>query len=220
MRFSLATGWTAHCAINMGYRGIEMTVYKHIFATTACCALVLGSVAPAAAAPIIGHGASGWTLANDTAQQWRGNGRGYGYGGGYGRGYRHRDRIDGGDILAGILIIGGIAAIASAASKNARDNRGYENQTSRYPDNQRNDDYSRNSSNEMQSAIGVCADAAEQRAGRNARVEAISSVTRDQDGWRVEGNLSGATQNSFVCSATNGRVDFIQLDDRDIAYRD
>ena len=41
----------------------------------------------------------------------------------------HRDRgIDGGDVLAGVLIIGGIAAIASAASKDRRDRE------TRYPD--------------------------------------------------------------------------------------
>lgn len=33
-------------------------------------------------------------------------------------GRHHHDRVDAGDVLAGILIIGGIAAIASAASNN------------------------------------------------------------------------------------------------------
>ena len=33
-------------------------------------------------------------------------------------GRHHRDRVDAGDVLTGILIIGGIAAIASAASSN------------------------------------------------------------------------------------------------------
>ena len=50
------------------------------------------------------------------ARGWRGGG----WGGGWGhRG--HHDRVDAGDIFAGILIIGGIAAIASAASKADRD---------------------------------------------------------------------------------------------------
>ncbi len=40
------------------------------------------------------------------------------------RHWHSRDRgIDGGDLLAGVLIIGGIAAIAAAASKSSRDNR-------------------------------------------------------------------------------------------------
>ena len=57
------------------------------------------------------------------AQDW-------GWGGGN-WGHRHHDRVDAGDVIAGILIIGGIAAIASAASKNKRDrrdnNREYDN---------------------------------------------------------------------------------------------
>ena len=39
-------------------------------------------------------------------------------GGDWGRHYRH-DRVDAGDIFAGVLIIGAIAAIASASSKTA-----------------------------------------------------------------------------------------------------
>lgn len=49
----------------------------------------------------------------------------------------HRDRgIDGGDVLAGILLIGGIAAIASAASKSGRDRdaRDYRYEDGRYED--------------------------------------------------------------------------------------
>ena len=37
------------------------------------------------------------------------------YYGGYGGRYRHRDRIDAGDVIGGILLIGTIAAVASAA---------------------------------------------------------------------------------------------------------
>lgn len=36
------------------------------------------------------------------------------------RHYRH-DGIDGDDLLAGLLVVGGIAAIASVASKSSRD---------------------------------------------------------------------------------------------------
>ena len=39
------------------------------------------------------------------------------------RGYRHRDRVDAGDVIAGVLILGGIAAIASAAGKQREDRR-------------------------------------------------------------------------------------------------
>ncbi|MCT2400136.1 hypothetical protein [Novosphingobium mangrovi (ex Huang et al. 2023)] len=44
-----------------------------------------------------------------------------GYDRGYPRHHHHRGGIDGGDVLAGLLIVGGIAAIASAASKSNRE---------------------------------------------------------------------------------------------------
>lgn len=45
--------------------------------------------------------------------------------GGYGGGHwgRHHDRVDAGDIFAGVLILGGIAAIASAASNSNKAKR-------------------------------------------------------------------------------------------------
>lgn len=54
--------------------------------------------------------------------------------GGWDRHYRHHhgNGIDGGDVLAGLLIVGGIAAIASAAGKSARDDRADER--GRYPE--------------------------------------------------------------------------------------
>lgn len=45
--------------------------------------------------------------------------------------HHHRDGIDGGDLLAGLLIVGGIAAIASAASK--ADNADVRDEPRRYP---------------------------------------------------------------------------------------
>jgi hypothetical protein len=59
----------------------------------------------------------------------------------------------------------------------------------------------------------VCSNAAERD---GARVNEIRSVTRDGDGWRVEGGLSGGQDESFTCGATNGEVDFVTFGDRDI----
>lgn len=51
------------------------------------------------------------------------------------RHWHHRDRgVDAGDVFAGLLIIGGIAAVASAASKANRDKRSREARDYRYPD--------------------------------------------------------------------------------------
>ncbi len=126
------------------------------------------------------------------------------------RDYRHyRDRTDVGDVIAGVLILGGIAAVIDAASNSERRDRGdrYErNSPPRYPEQRYND------SDEINAAADRCAYAAEQRAGGDARVETISSVVRDGNGWRVEGMVAnyGGGEN-FQCGVTNGRVDYIQL---------
>ena len=203
-----------------------MTILPKISALAASTALIFTGISPAMAAPIspgmavatpIDADALGWNADSDKAEGWRGH-RGY-------RGYRghrrHRDRIDGGDILAGILVIGGIAAIASAASKNSRDrryeDRDYRSDNRRYDD-RRSDTRDDRGTGDMESAISVCSNAAERRAGRDARVSAIESVVRDGNGWRVEGELSNSDQRKFLCGATEGRVDFVQLGDEDFAF--
>ncbi|WP_417621210.1 hypothetical protein [Parasphingorhabdus sp.] len=205
-----------------------MTMLTRISALAASTALIFAGVSPAIAAPIhpgmapapmIDKASLGWNADSDKAAGWRSY-RGY-------RGHRrHRDRIDGGDILAGILVIGGIAAIASAASNSNRDrrynDRDYRSKNSRY-ENQRYDDrrddrgYDRGTG-DMEAAINACSDAAERQAGRDARVSVVQSVARDGDGWRVEGELSNSDQRTFLCGATQGRVDFVQIGDGDLAF--
>ncbi len=65
----------------------------------------------------------------------------------------------------------------------------------------------------MASAVEACSSAAERD---GARVEEIRNVTRDGEGWRVEGRLSGGKDDDFTCGATNGEVDFVQFGDREI----
>ncbi len=198
-------------------------------ALAASTALVLTGFSPAMAAPMypgtsvatpIEAGALGWSADNENAQGWRsyrGN-RGY-------RGHRHRGGIDGGDLLAGILVIGGIAAIASAASNNSRDrryeDRDYRSENQRYDDrsaDRRDDSRYDRGTGDMESAINACSSAAERQAGRDARVSAIESVARDGDGWRVEGELSNSEERSFLCGATEGRVDFVQVGNGNLAF--
>ncbi|MEJ6593843.1 hypothetical protein [Parasphingorhabdus sp.] len=207
-----------------------MTKMTRFSAFVTSTALVFTGFSPAMAAPMhsgiaiatpIDVAALGWTADSGTAKGWGDYRRDRGY-----RGHRrHRDGISGGDLLAGILVIGGIAAIASAASKNSRDRR-YEDRDYR-SENQRDDgrradlrDDSRygRGSGDMESAINACSDAAERQAGRDARVSAIESVVRDGDGWRVEGELSNSEQGSFLCGASEGRVDFVQLENDDLAF--
>lgn len=167
--------------------------------------LVTGS-APALAAPVSGGAGGshyttladlGWGQGDEQAGQWR---DGWGRRGWGGRGWRGRNRgIDGGDILAGVLILGGIAAIASAASNSSR-NRNGPNDRSSYDD-------------DVRSASTQCGAAAAAQSGFGARVERIDNVVRDGNGWRVEG-LVGARNgpvDSFTCGISFGRIDYVRF---------
>jgi hypothetical protein len=144
------------------------------------------------------------------------------------RGRYHRDRVDAGDVIAGIGILAGIAIIASAANKSKQDRRRTSGE--RYPENypQPRDQDTRpynpsgptdnnySAGNDLGAAVDACSRAAEQSAGSNARVKEIRSVTREGDGWQVLGNLNGSAR-GFSCVASNGNVSSLRLDDgRDI----
>ncbi len=125
------------------------------------------------------------------------------------RGYRHR-RAGVGDVLAGVLIIGGIAAIASAASKN-RDNdryrdRDYRNRDYRDRDYRtRRGDSRTDSSRGIDNAVNRCVS----RIERDVRVEAVDGVDRTGEGWRVTGSIYNG--DSFACDiGSDGRIEDIQ----------
>ena len=159
---------------------------------------LLATSMPAMARPGYGWG-GGW------------NGPGYGHGWGGGHRYRHRGGLDFGDFLLGAVIIGGIAAVAADAS-----NRGSSSRRDGAYGN-RGDDADQNG------AVDACAAAAERQASRyssDARVTDISMVSRDGDGWRVEGTVASddgrdyRDSRSFQCGVRHGRVDFLQLGDQ------
>lgn len=174
---------------------------KALTGAGAAAAMLVTGFAPAMAAPVPSRGGSAdyagipdlaWDQGDEQAGQWRG-----GWGN---RRWRGRNRgIDGGDILAGALIIGGIAAIASAASNSANTRRGP------------NDRYSYN--DDVRSASTQCGAAAAAQSGFGARVERIDNVVRDGNGWRVEG-LVGSRNNgvdSFTCGISFGRIDYVRF---------
>lgn len=162
-------------------------------------AMMMTGFAPAMAAPVQARvGASdysaladlAWDQRDEQAEQWRG---------GYRRGWRGRNRgISGGDILAGALILGGIAAVASAATNSA--NR-------RGP----NDRYSYN--DDVRSASNQCGAAAAAQSGLGARIERIDNVVRDGNGWRVEGLVGSRNSgvDSFTCGVSFGRIDYVRF---------
>lgn len=138
-------------------------------------------------------------------------------GGGWGGRYRQHDRIDGGDVLAGILIIGGIAAIASAASKASRQQRDYRDSQPRYREEPRrygsaDDRPEWRESTGIDGAVNRCID--EVNRGR-ARVGEVESVNRDGGGWRVAGSTTN--NGAFSCTIdSDGRIRNVNVDGRAI----
>lgn len=146
--------------------------------------------------------------------------------------HRHGDGIDGGDLLAGLLIVGGIAAIASAASKSARDRQG--NERDRYPggpdygepegrdygdsSGQRDDeeapDYGSSypgvapTNGSFDEAVDRCSEELERS---DRRIGSVDSVGRMGEHYNVEGRLEDGR--GFACSVDReGRVRSVAVD--------
>lgn len=142
----------------------------------------------------------------DTAERHR-DWRGYRY-----RGYhRHRHRgIDAGDVFAGVLILGGIAAIASAANKDKREReRDYRYRDRDYRERDydyrpRRGDSRYDGSRGIDNAVRMCVD----RIERDVRVDSVDGVDRTGEGWRVTGALFNGE--GFTCRiGADGRIDDI-----------
>ena len=123
---------------------------------------------------------------------------------------RHHDRIDGGDVLAGILVIGGIAAIASAASENKdrrRDRREYP-QNDRpydYRDEGRDRDFGGRDPGNGRGAMDRAVDACAAEAARTGQIDEIFDVEKLDGEWRVKGDYR--TGREFTCTVdANGRA--------------
>lgn len=154
-----------------------------------------------------------------------------GWGGGWGKHYgrHHDDGISAGDVLAGVLIIGGIAAIASAASKSKKEREARERSDDeyRYPGEQR--DLPQNGSARYGSsgaddrpewregtgingAVDRCLEEVERG---STKVEGVDSVNREGDGWRVAGRTGDGQD--FACTVdTDGRIRSVSIDGRAI----
>lgn len=164
-----------------------MTILRSVTASAVAVAMVATSAAPAMAQGYPGN---------------TGYGRpGYGHDG-YGP-RRHRDRgISAGDVIAGVAVIGVLAAIASAASSK----------------NKRNDPY-RGGINSEDEAANACASRAEQRYGGNARAT-INDVYRTRDGYDVRGTLETDSWRGnrdhygqrFTCSVRYGQLEDVRFD--------
>ena len=143
------------------------------------------------------------------AQGFPGN---YGYGNqgygnrGYDRGRRHNRGVSAGDVIAGVAIIGIIAAIAGAASKSNNRTRSNEGNI-----------------NTEDQAADACASRVEQRYGNSARVRNIETVQRTRDGYEVRGTVETNDRDDrnsqrFTCSIRYGQVEDVRIDSG-YAYR-
>ena len=192
-----------------------MASFLSRFASSAAVAAALSMAAtPAFASPLpqVGgadrqtfHGPTSWSIDRETAH--------HGWGG---RGWHHRDGVSAGDVLAGVLLIGGIAAIASAASKSNNDKNYRDDYPDRdsYPERSQNYD-SRPSdgyrSGGMDNAVNMCVNEIERGQDRVANVD---NAARNGDGWSVSGQLEAG--GGFTCSIDNdGRLRGIQFGDSD-----
>lgn len=90
-----------------------------MFRSRTAVSLAALAVFSVTATPVLAHGRG----------DWRGGHRHYRGGG-----------IDGGDLLAGLLVVGGVAAIATAVSKDKADKRDAQPEPYRYPDGGQSDD--------------------------------------------------------------------------------
>jgi hypothetical protein len=103
---------------------------------------------------------------------------------------RHDDGIDAGDIIAGALVIGGIAAVASSIGHDRGYNGTYGGPY--YGDyNGRYDNgygYNYNRYGNSRQAVQQCVNAA-QRSAYGARVTDIRSIDRKRDGYRIKGTV-------------------------------
>lgn len=194
-----------------------MAQFAKLAAVSGALAIATLTAAPAAAAEIPAAAPTvhsempqfgGFNIEDMTAERYRR----YRY-----RGYRHRrHRVDAGDVLAGVLIIGGIAAIASAASNSERRNR-----TERYRDYREDrNDYRRDRDDRRESrrssgsgrGIDGAVDQCLAEIERDVRVNEVESVDRNGEGWRVTGTIFNGDR--FTCTiGSDGRIENVNYGD-------
>lgn len=115
---------------------------------------------------------------------------------------RGHDRIDAGEVIAGAVILGGIAAILSSGKKDRyRDNdRRYDNRHNGRYDNRRGNG---------ERAVERCIRTAERDARRSgygqANVTQIRDVDRTRDGWRVKGRIDVQSSRGYANRGYNNR---------------
>jgi len=219
-----------------------MGVGRFVSGAVVAALLVTGAV-PAQAAVSVGP--AGWSHAS--SQDYWGRDR---WGGG--DRYRHRrhhrgDGIDTGDVIAGVAVVGVLAAILSAKSRDDRDRRAHD-QAPPSPSRADNSEpgYTPDRSGDARAdasgpagangiisgetaAVDACAVAAEQEAariGQNPSVRDIETVDGSGREWRIAGTVetrdgyrSTPATHRFDCSVRYGQIERVDVDEGTLASR-
>ena len=94
---------------------------------------------------------------------------------------RNRDGIGVGEVIAGAVILGGLAAILSSGNNDRYDERTYGYDGYGY-------DYNRYGNSRQ--AVNQCVSAVQQRYGGGARVDQITRIDRNSKGYKIAGRVS------------------------------
>lgn len=144
---------------------------------------------------------------------------------------RDRDGISAGEVIAGAVIIGGLAAILSSGNDRYDDRRGdyrgrdrdrYDDRyNNRYNDARYGYGYDYNRHGNARSAVGQCVNAVERGSRRYGQTDVtqVSSIDRKRDGYRVKGRVvvrdgyggrwgrgGYYDQGKFTCDVSYGRI--------------
>ncbi len=144
------------------------------------------------------------------------------------------DSIRAGEVIAGAVILGGLAAIIASGNRghgydaryDGRYGRGYDDRYDRRYDNRRHGGRYDDRRFGSRAAIGQCVRAAESRASNfgRAQVTEVRSVSRTRDGYRIRGNVvvrdgyrgrwgrgGYYDRGSFACDVSFGQIDRLRL---------
>jgi hypothetical protein len=103
---------------------------------------------------------------------------------------RDRDGISAGEVIAGAVVLGGLAAVIASADNDRDDRYGYGYDRSRYDYDRAGYGYS-NRHGGSRAAVNQCVNNVERWAGRYSRsdVTQIRDIERTRFGYRVKGNV-------------------------------